>query len=108
MRACAIAEYHELLAADESLTPEFFARLKDLMSARRMLYGDRHIGVALRPYLLTREQYDRLTFAAQTIAGAFEKVGRRSCQTRPSLIESGSPRWSAGSRSSTPVSPAPP
>ncbi|MBA3240006.1 MAG: hypothetical protein H0T60_02115, partial [Acidobacteria bacterium] len=86
MRAGAIVEYHELLAADESLTPEFFARLKDLMSARRMLYGDRHMGVALRPYLLTREQYDRLTFAAQTIAGAFEKVGA-ALLSDPALLD---------------------
>ncbi len=69
-----IAEYHELLASDESLTAEFFARLKGLMSARRLVYGERHIGVALRPYMLTREQYARLTHAAQTVAGAFEKV----------------------------------
>ncbi|MCA1634259.1 MAG: circularly permuted type 2 ATP-grasp protein [Acidobacteria bacterium] len=86
MRAGAIAEYHELLAADESLTPEFFARLKDLMSARRMVYGDRHIGVALRPYLLTREQYDRLTFAAQTLARAFEKVGT-ALLSDPALLD---------------------
>jgi hypothetical protein len=75
MRDCAIAEYHELLAADESLTAEFFARLKELMSARRMVYGERHMGVALRPYMLTRAQYDRLTRSAQTVAAAFEKVG---------------------------------
>jgi hypothetical protein len=73
-RAGVIEEYHELLAADESLTPEFFARLKALMAARRLVYGERHVGVALRPYLLTRGQYARLTHAAQTVAGAFEKV----------------------------------
>jgi hypothetical protein len=70
-----IAEYHALLASDESLTPEFFARLKGLMSARRLVYGERHVGVALRPYILTRGQYGRLTHAARTVAGAFEKVG---------------------------------
>jgi hypothetical protein len=75
LRDGVIAEYHELLAADESLTAEFFARLKDLMSARRMVYGERHVGVALRPYMLTRAQYDRLTHAAQTVAGTFEKIG---------------------------------
>lgn len=69
-----IAEYHELLAADESLTAEFFARLKSLMAARRLVYGARHVGVALRPYMLTRGQYDRLTHAARTVAGAFEKI----------------------------------
>src|SRR5687767_4555604 len=69
-----IAEYHELLAADASLTAEFFARLKALMSARRLVYGERHVGIALRPYLLTRGQYGRLSHAARTVAGAFEKV----------------------------------
>ena len=48
MREKLIAEYHEALARDESLTAEFFAHLKATMRARRLLYGGREIGVALR------------------------------------------------------------
>ncbi len=74
MREKLIAEYHEMLAADESLTCEFFASLKEMMGARRLLYGGREIGVALRPHLLTRAQYDLLANASKVLAGAFEKI----------------------------------
>jgi hypothetical protein len=74
MRDKAIAEYHEWLASDDALDADFFARLKDEMRARRLLYGERTIGVALRPHLLARGQFDRLSRASEITAGAFEKV----------------------------------
>lgn len=74
MRERAIAEYHELLAADEGLTAAFFADLKEKMRARRLAYGAREIGVALRPHFLTRTQYDALCYASETLARAFEKI----------------------------------
>ncbi|MCI0488541.1 MAG: hypothetical protein L0229_18285 [Blastocatellia bacterium] len=75
MRERAIKLYHDLLAASDDLTPELFARLKGEMSARRLLYGEREIGVALRPHLLTLDQYEILAHSSQVLAGAFEKVG---------------------------------
>src|SRR2546423_12038167 len=86
MRERAIAEYHEMLAADDRLTAEFFARLKGSMRARRLLYGEREIGVALRPHVLTRSQYERLVRASQALAGAFEKVGA-ALFAEPSLMD---------------------
>jgi hypothetical protein len=74
MREKAIAKYHALLAEDKSLTPELFARLKGLMRARRLVYGEREIGVALRPHLLTREQYDLLAQSSELIAAAFQRM----------------------------------
>jgi hypothetical protein len=74
MREKAIAEYHEFLAADEGLTKELFARLKAAMSTNRLLYGQRELGVALRPHLLTRRQYDLLAYRSRVLAGAFEQV----------------------------------
>ena len=74
MREKLIAEYHQMLAADESLTGQFLASLKEMMRARRLLYGDREIGVALRPHLLTRAQYKLLTRSSEVLAGAFNKV----------------------------------
>jgi len=74
MREALIHDYHEMLAADETLTVEFFARLRTMMRERRLLYGGREIGVALRPHLLTRVQYDLLRHSAQVLAGALEKV----------------------------------
>lgn len=74
MREKAISEYHEFLAADEGLTAELFARLKAAMSTNRLLYGQRELGVALRPHLLTRRQYDLLAYRSRVLAGAFEQV----------------------------------
>jgi hypothetical protein len=74
MREKLIAEYHKTLAGDEGLTAEFFAHLKTMMQDRRLLYDGRAIGVALRPHLLTRRQYDLLTNSSEVLAGAFEKV----------------------------------
>lgn len=103
MREAAIAEYHGLLAADESLNAELFARLKQAMRARRLLYGGRELGVALRPHLLERAQYDRLARVSEVLAGAFEKlmgamleeprllarVGLTELETKLALVEPG-------------------
>ena len=70
----AIAEYHELLAADETLTPATFKKLRSAMRKSRLLYGERPIGVALRPHLLHEKQFQALTHTAQQIASALEKI----------------------------------
>ena len=75
MRDALIAEYHNTLSNDESLTPEFFANLKSMMRERRLLYGAREISVALRPHFLTRTQYEVLAQSSAVLAGVFEKVG---------------------------------
>lgn len=74
MREKAIAEYHDLLAGDDSLTAELFTRLKSGMSATRLLYGQRELGISLRPHFLTRRQYERLTRQSQLVAAAFDTV----------------------------------
>lgn len=74
MREKAIAEYHELLTNDETLTTELFLRLKRGMSANRLLYGSRELGIALRPHFLTRQQYELLRDQSQILAGAFNKL----------------------------------
>jgi hypothetical protein len=77
MRKPLIAQYHKTLVRDKGLTAEFFARLKSMMRERRLLYGSREIGVALRPHLLTRRQYATLTYSSEVLAQAFEKVASR-------------------------------
>ncbi len=86
MRAEAIAEYHRWLAADDRLDADFIARLKELMRANRLSYGNRVIGVSLRPHFLTRRQYDALTHASETVASAFDKVAA-AIIANPSLME---------------------
>jgi hypothetical protein len=103
MRERAIAEFHELLEADGGLGPELFARLRAGMRARRLLYGEREIGVSLRPHLLDAAQYERLRGASEAVAGAFEKlsaafvaepslmkaVGMSELETKFALVEPG-------------------
>ena len=86
MRKALIAEYHTSLAGDDGLTADFFRRLKTLMRSRRLLYGAREIGVALRPHVLTRTQYAILTRAAEVLAGAFEKIAS-ALLSEPSRME---------------------
>ena len=74
MREQAIAEYHELLASDEGLGAGLFARMREAMRARGLVYGGREIGVSLRPHLLDAAQYARLVHASETLAGAFERL----------------------------------
>lgn len=74
MREKVIAEYHQALALDDGLNKTFFDHLRSAMTATQMLHGNRPLGVALRPHLLTRSQYDILAHAAETLAGAFNKV----------------------------------
>jgi hypothetical protein len=86
MRERAIAEYDELLTAGGPLGPELFARLKRAMRERRLMYGEREIGVALRPHLLTHAQYARLTRASEILSRAFEKISE-AMVAEPSLME---------------------
>jgi glutathionylspermidine synthase len=74
MRERAIAEYHELLMKDETLNEELFAKLKSGMISARLLYGQRALGVSLRPHFLMRRQYNSLVDRSQALAGALDKV----------------------------------
>jgi hypothetical protein len=89
LREKAIGEYHELLTRDETLTPSFFEKLRRAMRDNRLLYGDRPIGVALRPHLLEREQFEALTAAAESIAGALEKVATAAVESPPLMTQLG-------------------
>jgi uncharacterized circularly permuted ATP-grasp superfamily protein len=74
LRERAIPEYHDLLAADETLTRGTFDKLRSAMRKKRLLYGDRPIGIALRPHLLDHKQFRLLTLLAEHITSALEKV----------------------------------
>jgi hypothetical protein len=74
LRERAISEYQELLAADETLTPATFEKLRSAMRKNRLLYGERPIGIALRPHLLDQKQFRALTLSAEQFTSALEKV----------------------------------
>jgi hypothetical protein len=85
LRQKAIAEYHDLLAADETLSPAVFEKLRSAMQINRLLYGERPIGVALRPHFLDEKQFHTLTQTAQRIASALETVATALVQS-PGLM----------------------
>src|SRR5438094_3737455 len=85
LREKAIAEYHELLAADETLTPGTFEKLRSAMRKKRLLYGERPIGIALRPHLLDHEQFRALTLLAERVTSALEKIAAAVAQD-PNLM----------------------
>jgi hypothetical protein len=85
LRERAIAEYHGLLAADGALSPAVLERLRSAMRTNRLLYGDRPIGVALRPHLLERKQFDALAQTAELIARALEKIAAAAVRS-PALM----------------------
>jgi len=85
LRERAIAEYHDLLAADEALSAAVFEKLRSAMRRNRLLYGERPIGIALRPHLLHEKQFRALSRAAQRVASALEKIATAVVQS-PDLM----------------------
>jgi hypothetical protein len=86
LREKAISEFHDLLAADKTLTPVVFDKLRNAMRKNRLLYGERPIGIALRPHLLDHEQFQKLSQTAQRVASALEKVAAAAVQD-PNLMD---------------------
>jgi glutathionylspermidine synthase len=86
LREKAISEFHDLLAADKTLSPVMFEKLRSAMRKKQLLYGERPIGVALRPHLLHHKQFRRLSQAAQDVTSALEKVAAAVVQD-PKLMD---------------------
>ena len=84
-RDAAIGHYHELLEADKTLSPVKLEKFRAAMRAGRLTYGGRPIGVALRPHLLERKQFDALAATAELIAHALEKIAAAAVQS-PALM----------------------
>jgi hypothetical protein len=89
LRHSAIAEYHDLLKADQTLTAAGLGKLRDAMRTNRLLYGDRPIGVALRPHLMDAKQFIALTQTAELIVSAQEKVAAAVLQSPALMTELG-------------------
>jgi glutathionylspermidine synthase len=86
LREQAVSHFHDLLAADDTLSPVVFEKLHSAMRKKRLLYGERPIGVALRPHLLHHEQFQKLSHAAQRVTSALEKVAAAVVQN-PKLMD---------------------
>jgi len=89
LRERAIAQYHDLLLADETLTPRVFEKLHNAMRANRLTYGDRPISVALRPHLLERSQFEVQKVMAELIVCALEKIAAAAVQSAALMTQLG-------------------
>jgi hypothetical protein len=86
LREKAISQFHDLLEADKTLSPVVFEKLRSIMRKKRLLYGERPIGVALRPHFLHHKQFQSLSQAAQRVTSALEKIAAAAVQD-PNLMD---------------------
>jgi uncharacterized circularly permuted ATP-grasp superfamily protein len=54
--------------------PALFEELRTAQRELGLMHGDRTTCPFLRPHILPRQQYQTIKFAAETLAGAFEKI----------------------------------
>jgi hypothetical protein len=71
----AVAAYHELLE-DEKIATASADALADGQRAKRLMFGDRPLSVALRPQFLTRRRADQAIAAAEGVYGALAALER--------------------------------
>lgn len=62
------------ILSDPTIGPELFAKLLAAQRELGLLHGDRPTCPFLRPHIITLSQYSAIGAAAETIAGAFEKL----------------------------------
>ncbi|HEX8707891.1 MAG TPA: hypothetical protein VF723_06475 [Pyrinomonadaceae bacterium] len=70
----AVAWLDRRILDNTELNPALFARLDLAQQAQGLLYGTRPLCAFLRPYLVSRSQYAAVAEAAETLAGAFERM----------------------------------
>jgi hypothetical protein len=85
LRKRAVTHYHQLLSQDATLSPAVLEKLQRAMRAQRLVYGDRPIGVSLRPHLLERRQFELLARTAELVTSALEKVAAAAMRS-PALM----------------------
>lgn len=62
------------IVEDSTLGPDLFAELRTAQHELGLLQGNRATCPFLRPHILQRVQYETVNRAAETLAGAFEKI----------------------------------
>ena len=78
-----------MLAADAGLSAGIFENLRAAMRDKLLVYGDRPIGVALRPHFLERKQFDLLAKRAELVASALERVAAAAVESPAVMDEIG-------------------
>ena len=62
------------ILADTTLGPALFEALRAAQRELGLLQGNRAICPFLRPHIVPRSQYETIKRAAETLAGALEKI----------------------------------
>lgn len=69
-----IQKLDDLIVADSTIGPALFEELQLAQRELGLLQGDRTTCPFLRPHIIPRTQYETIKRAAETLAGAFEKI----------------------------------
>ena len=69
-----IKQLDHLIVADTTLGPALFEQLRVAQRELGLLQGERATCPFLRPHIIPRTQYKTIKRAAETLAGAFEKI----------------------------------
>ncbi|MGH9875120.1 MAG: hypothetical protein ACRD9S_21915 [Pyrinomonadaceae bacterium] len=88
-QTAAVAELDRRILNDPGIDTQLFERLVASQRELGLLHGDRPICPFLRPHILGREQYECISRAAETIAGAFEKLATHALSDDKILSELG-------------------
>lgn len=72
--AQAVQWLDQRISDDPGINSDLFARLTEAQRELGLLHGTRPICPFLRPHILTRSQYMEIARAAETLAGAFERL----------------------------------
>jgi len=81
-----ISKLDSAILSDRSLGPPVFDQLRQAQKKLRLLHGDRPTCPFLRPYILSRQQYEQIKYAAEIMAYAFEKIAHEALRN-PTLME---------------------
>ena len=80
-----ISKLDSAILSDRSLGPPVFDQLRQAQKKLRLLHGDRPTCPFLRPYILSRQQYEQIKYAAEVMAHAFEKIAHEALRN-PKLM----------------------
>ena len=78
---------NQRISRDTELNSALFARLHAEQLEKGLRHGPRPIGSFLRPLVLSRTKYEAVTRAAETLAGAFERLAEHALRDETLLAE---------------------
>ncbi|HEV8486071.1 MAG TPA: hypothetical protein VGV87_21180 [Blastocatellia bacterium] len=89
MSSRAVEDYNALIEGSQDLLDESRSFLLDRFREVRLIFGGRTLSPYLRPHFVTRDNWQRITGACETIWGAIEKIGTIAPENRVMLEQIG-------------------